>query len=304
MVRTSRSKGHHAAGAPVFSSSYGSCDLPNKAEEEKASDSSVCFSASSSDDEIDNEEFNDSFQFPSNNQDEENAIPKAPSPPPPGRRKRRSTNNVKLTGIKRNKYGTQEPRPSNRRVAFLGEGNFTFYREEAATTDAAKIAAKPALSRNFQDSWRRKSCRRISAIASAFPQRQHQHPKKKTAKDHWAILREHVLSGRCLLDQSVESYEQHFHKTGAVAGSVASTRPSYLHKRHSSIARSLRNEIQSGLEFSLSQCVGAIAVYLLLAVVCFSFLLEETRHEWTMIDSMYFAGESVSPTTKIWLIVG
>jgi Ion channel len=122
-----------------------------------------------------------------------------------------------------------------------------------------------AKSPDFRNSWRRKSCRRISALL--FQQR------RKTAKEHWAILRDHVTSGRFFLDHS------HGTKTNQTGDN----------KRQSSFARSLRNEIRSQYGFTCQQCMMAIAAYLLMAVVFFNLILPETRHNWTIIDTMYFA---------------
>ena len=186
----------------------------------------------------------------------------------------------------------QPPTPINnnhRRVSFLEDSISMFHPEEEPTH---KGPTHPARSREFQDSWRRKSSRRISALLMTHPHPNHLDTKKKTAQEHWALLREHVLSGRFFLDQSRATYGTYGAPTTRhdnEDGTSIHTRPSYLQKRHSSMASSLTKEIQSGLEFSLLQCVTAILVYLILVVLCFSFLLNETRHDWTIIDSMYFA---------------
>ena len=208
----------------------------------------------------------------------------APPPPPPqgkwspgcSRIRSSFTNNDSQSKKNDNRPSPLQTNPLNRhlrRVSFLKESSSVLPQLDKKVP--VKTLNNPARSREFQDSWRRKSSRRISALLMTKPQPNLQ--RKKTAKEHWSLLREYVLTGKFFLDQSAASYNS------------INTRPSYLQKRHSSIARSLTKEIQSGLEFSLIQCVTAICIYLILAVLCFSFLLEETRHDWTMIDSMYFA---------------
>lgn len=44
-------------------------------------------------------------------------------------------------------------------------------------------------------------------------------------------------------------------------------------------------EIRSGLEFSLTQCIVAILLYIMIAVIAFSFIFDH----WSIVDSCYFA---------------
>jgi hypothetical protein len=115
------------------------------------------------------------------------------------------SNAFKMTGMKNNENNKQDVQPSNRRVSFLEEGNYACHEEEAASIGTAGPAAKPSLSPDFQDSWRRKSCRRISAILSALPQHQPLQPpmKKKTAKEPAASL--HSWAARSRLKTSTKA---------------------------------------------------------------------------------------------------
>lgn len=49
--------------------------------------------------------------------------------------------------------------------------------------------------------------------------------------------------------------------------------------------RDMQNDIRNRLEFSATQCMIAIALYLSVAVMAFSFVFDH----WTIVDSMYFA---------------
>jgi hypothetical protein len=59
------------------------------------------------------------------------------------------------------------------------------------------------------------------------------------------------------------------------------------HNGDLSLERRMAQEaIQSGLEFSVWQCLVAMILYMGIAILAFKFFLEPS---WTVIDSMYFA---------------
>ena len=83
---------------------------------------------------------------------------------------------------------------------------------------------------------------------------------KKSAKERWALLRKHVSN-------------ESFHIQGALKQSQR--RKSDLHF----------DDVDLPFEFSLLDCFLALAAYLLISIIAFSFIFEH----WTVIDSMYFA---------------
>lgn len=99
--------------------------------------------------------------------------------------------------------------------------------------------------------------------------------RRQRARQAWDRLRRHVRSGHVLLRVAAhESADKSANRAAAVAWIRRQT-----------------------VEFSLTQCLAAVALYLTAAVICFSFLFGE---HWTWIDSAYFAmitfttiGESV-----------
>ncbi|CAB9511047.1 Two pore potassium channel [Seminavis robusta] len=139
---------------------------------------------------------------------------------------------------------------------------------------------------DFRQSWRRKSSKRILLLANNNNNNNNnnnQRPQRKSAKEHWAMLREYVQSGAFFLDRDYDE------RTSSVFSSQDMRRPSMYHQRHASLARRFQAKIRGGVEWTCGQCICAIGLYLGTAILCFNFLIPETRHEWTIIDSMYFA---------------
>jgi hypothetical protein len=103
-------------------------------------------------------------------------------------------------------------------------------------------ALNPSKHQDFRQAWKRKSLRRISAIlsqsatATSTTAVNSNNEPKNTAKEHWAILRNHVVSGQFFLD--------HDRATMNPNSSSVNTRI-----RHSKLARNLKAELRGGLEF-------------------------------------------------------
>jgi hypothetical protein len=89
-------------------------------------------------------------------------------------------------------------------------------------------------------------------------------PRKSTAL--WAKLREHHDSITLDVAPSLDTKET-------------------LEQRKSLYEQEMKEEIRSGVEFSLAHCIMAIAVYMGVAVLAFSFVFEN----WPIVDSIYFA---------------
>ncbi|CAB9511045.1 Two pore potassium channel [Seminavis robusta] len=183
-----------------------------------------------------------------------------PPPPPPFKTpSSRQDGRTEVTSCSRIRLQTFLKSPP---LSQSARRRVTFKQEQTS------LLSPPSKSPDFRKAWRQKSTRRVSARMgkplSPLPS------KRKTAKEHWAILREHVLSGRFFLDK--DFMDRTYHDSNqAIKG------------------QSLRAEIEGGLEWTCGQCLCAIALYLGTAILCFNFLIPETRHEWTIIDSMYFA---------------
>lgn len=89
-------------------------------------------------------------------------------------------------------------------------------------------------------------------------------PRKSTAL--WAKLREHQDSITLDVAPSLDSKET-------------------MEQRKSLYEQEMKEEIRSGLEFSLAHCIVAIVVYMSVAVLAYSLVFEN----WPIVDSIYFA---------------
>ena len=211
-----------------------------------------------------------------------------------------------------------------RRVSFQG-----VTAPAAATAETSNSNLRPSQREEFRLAWKRKSSRRISALlgntsrSSTSTRTSQQYPplldqRRIQAQHHWAILRSHVLSGQFLLSwDDISSGSNHGHNPNHSTShrrrsSVESTTTTQQHQQHqhrkSTLARNLKAEIRGGIEWNSQQCFLAIAVYLILAVICFNYVIPETRQEWTIVDSIYFAmvtattigfGDLVPPNTQL-----
>jgi hypothetical protein len=84
--------------------------------------------------------------------------------------------------------------------------------------------------------------------------------RKKPAKELWATLRQHVLSESFHIQDALKDHD---------------SRKDEIHF----------DDVDLPYEFSLLDCFLALAAYLLISIIAFSFVFEH----WTIIDSMYFA---------------
>ena len=84
--------------------------------------------------------------------------------------------------------------------------------------------------------------------------------KKKSGKVLWAKLRKHV-------------FNESFHIQDALKDDESRKRDIHF------------NDVDLPYEFSLLHCFLALAAYLLISIIAFSFVFEH----WTIIDSLYFA---------------
>lgn len=76
-------------------------------------------------------------------------------------------------------------------------------------------------------------------------------------------------------------------KASVEKGEFLLPRPSVKsNKRRSTLVRETFQEIRSGMNFTIAQCVWAIVFYLVISILSFTVIFEP---EWTIIDTCYFA---------------
>jgi hypothetical protein len=97
-----------------------------------------------------------------------------------------------------------------------------------------------------------------------------------TSSSGWGTLKLHVDQGDLLLEVHSSHDDDDDDKN----------RKKPPIRSRSRLRRRAFEEFQSGMNFTIRQCLMAIAIYLMVSIVIFSFVLEP---QWTIIDSCYFA---------------
>ena len=116
----------------------------------------------------------------------------------------------------------------------------------------------------------------------------------RTAKAKWEKISHNVCSGQVLLRQSLYSsprsaFGDHNDTTTVLAskgggGVNEDDTSSLLWNELAQRRERVQTQIRNGVEFNLTQCLAAIFLYIAVAVLAFSFVLDH----WTLIDSIYF----------------
>jgi voltage-gated potassium channel Kch len=111
--------------------------------------------------------------------------------------------------------------------------------------------------------------------------RQHQATQLRAHKG-WGRVTHEVTSGNLLLRTAMQRRSQ---QEGLLAPSELATLEDHDEDGKERLRQKAQDLIRSGVQFTLPQCMAAMALYIGVAVVAFSFVFDH----WTVIDSIYFA---------------
>lgn len=103
---------------------------------------------------------------------------------------------------------------------------------------------------------------------------------------HWRRITQHVQSGDVLLQRLVQDKSNFALRTkNNIFDSKGPSWDEVDESERQRLREQVQANIRNGVEFSLQQCVVAMLLYIVVAVLAFSFVFDN----WTVIDSIYFA---------------
>jgi voltage-gated potassium channel len=120
------------------------------------------------------------------------------------------------------------------------------------------------------------------------------------SSNHWKKLRGHIQRGSFLLIPQANQHGNHHNMEQEESSSSHNNSPAGKKRRSSGMSSQVEDraqvmeemiqEIREGMTFTVNQCIWAMVAFVLLSIVCYSFILEPS---WTMLESCHYAMSTV-----------